>query len=95
MECHESGGPGSLNRLYVDSHTVGKPIPDDMNTILPLDKNTNSIGCMTCHNPHSPASSENKNDVGDTLVSENQEEINNFPIRLLYLIIKLSRHYHF
>ena len=54
MECHQSGGPGSFNRLYVDAHTVGKPVPDDMPIVLPLDKNTNSIGCLTCHDPHSP-----------------------------------------
>jgi predicted CXXCH cytochrome family protein len=33
---------------------VGKPVPDDMPVVLPLDKDTNSIGCLTCHDPHSP-----------------------------------------
>jgi predicted CXXCH cytochrome family protein len=54
MECHQAGGPGSFNRPYVDAHTVGKPVPDDMPVVLPLDKDTNSIGCLTCHDPHSP-----------------------------------------
>ncbi|UCD00221.1 MAG: cytochrome c3 family protein [Phycisphaerales bacterium] len=58
MECHQSGGPGSPNRLYVDAHTVGTPVPTDMPATLPLDKTTGSIGCLTCHEPHSPLAAE-------------------------------------
>ncbi len=56
MECHQSGGPGALHRLYVDAHAVGTPVPEDMPTSLPLDEATGSIGCLTCHDPHSPRS---------------------------------------
>jgi len=58
MECHKSGGPGSLNRPYVDAHTVGVTVPEDMPAPLPLDSDTRSIGCLTCHEPHSPRSPE-------------------------------------
>ncbi len=54
MECHQSGGPGALHRLYVDAHAVGTPLPEDMPTSLPLDDATGSIGCLTCHDPHIP-----------------------------------------
>jgi predicted CXXCH cytochrome family protein len=56
MECHQSGGPGALHRLYVDAHAVGTPVPEDMPVLLPLDEATGSIGCLTCHDPHSPRS---------------------------------------
>ncbi|MEJ2701217.1 MAG: cytochrome c3 family protein [Sedimentisphaerales bacterium] len=53
MECHESGGPGSVNRLYVDAHAVGTPLLEDMPTPpLPLEEGTRTIGCLTCHDPH-------------------------------------------
>jgi predicted CXXCH cytochrome family protein len=58
MECHQSGGPASHDRLYVDAHTVGTPLPDGMATPLPLDKATGRIGCLTCHDPHSPRMAE-------------------------------------
>jgi predicted CXXCH cytochrome family protein len=58
MECHKTGGPGSLNRPYVDAHAVGTALSEGMSTELPLDSATNSIGCLTCHDPHSPRSSE-------------------------------------
>lgn len=58
MECHQSGGPGNVNRPYVDAHTVGKAPPQDMPEKLPLDEATGSIGCLTCHDPHSPRSPE-------------------------------------
>ncbi len=54
MECHQPGGPAARDRLYVDAHTVGIPLPDNMLTVLPLDEATGSIGCLTCHDPHSP-----------------------------------------
>jgi predicted CXXCH cytochrome family protein len=58
MECHNIGGPGSLNRPYVDAHAVGTALSADMSTTLPLDSATGSIGCLTCHDPHYPRSSE-------------------------------------
>ncbi len=57
MECHQSGGPGNVNRPYFDAHTVGVPVPEGMPEQLPLDEATGSIGCLTCHDPHSPRSS--------------------------------------
>jgi len=60
MECHKTGGPGSRNRPYVDSHPVGVPLPEGMSTALPLDSATGTIGCLTCHDPHTPRSSEAK-----------------------------------
>jgi len=65
MECHQSGGPGSRERLYVDAHTVGTPVPGDMPTPLPLDEATGSIGCLTCHDPHSPRTAENGVEAAD------------------------------
>lgn len=64
MECHQSGGPGSRNRLYVDAHTVGSPVLEDMPIVLPLDQETKSIGCLTCHDPHSPRSVESSAETG-------------------------------
>jgi predicted CXXCH cytochrome family protein len=58
MECHEVGGPGSLNRPYVDAHAVGTVLSEGMTTTLPLDSATGDIGCLTCHDPHNPSSSE-------------------------------------
>lgn len=66
MECHQSGGPGSRNRPYVDSHTVGTPMPEDMTTLLPLDESTKSIGCLTCHDPHTPRPLEVTNEMTET-----------------------------
>lgn len=71
MECHQSGGPGSVDRPYVDAHTVGKPVPDDMPIVLPLDKDTNSIGCLTCHDPHSPFSAEAGAETIETAMDSN------------------------
>lgn len=64
MECHQTGGPGSLNRLYVDAHTVGATLSEGMTTTLPLDSVTGEIGCLTCHDPHNPSSSEITNEAG-------------------------------
>lgn len=64
MECHQTGGPGSLNRLYVDAHTVGATLSEGMTTTLPLDSATGDIGCLTCHDPHNPSSSEIVNEAG-------------------------------
>ena len=58
MECHNTGGPGSHNRPYVDAHPVGAALSQDMSTTLPLDSATGSIGCLTCHDPHYPRASE-------------------------------------
>lgn len=70
MECHKAGGPGSRNRPYVDSHPVGVPLAEGMTTDLPLDEATGDIGCLTCHDPHKPLSSEDT--VPDVIVkSEN------------------------
>lgn len=54
MECHQTGGPGSVHRPYVEAHPVGVPIPDGVSVSLPVDADTNSIGCLTCHDPHKP-----------------------------------------
>ncbi|MCF7975894.1 MAG: cytochrome c3 family protein [Phycisphaerae bacterium] len=54
LECHETGGPGSHNRPYMASHPLGIPLPEGQTTALPLDETTGSIGCLTCHNPHTP-----------------------------------------
>ena len=54
MECHKPGGPGSVNRPYVESHPVGVPLPEGKSVPLPLDETTGSIGCLTCHDPHTP-----------------------------------------
>jgi predicted CXXCH cytochrome family protein len=63
MECHQTGGPGSFNRLYVDAHTVGATLSEGMITTLPLDSATGDIGCLTCHDPHNPSSSEITNEA--------------------------------
>lgn len=65
MECHQSGGPAARERLYVDAHTVGAPLPDNMLTMLPLDEATGSIGCLTCHDPHSPRTAGNGGHASD------------------------------
>jgi len=54
MECHKPGGPGSRNRPYVEAHPVGVPVPPDISTPLPLDAASRDIGCLTCHDPHTP-----------------------------------------
>ncbi|MFH1717555.1 MAG: cytochrome c3 family protein, partial [Planctomycetota bacterium] len=71
MECHQSGGPGNVNRPYFDAHTVGNPVPENMPEQLPLDEATGSIGCLTCHDPHSPRSSEAEAvDQGESRIHE-------------------------
>jgi predicted CXXCH cytochrome family protein len=57
MECHKTPGPASGQRPYVDAHAVGVPIPPGTTVPLPLDRATNAIGCLTCHDPHVPRSS--------------------------------------
>ena len=54
LECHKPGGPGSRNRPYVEAHPVGVPVPDNISTPLPLDAASRDIGCLTCHDPHTP-----------------------------------------
>jgi predicted CXXCH cytochrome family protein len=56
VNCHETSGPGAGNRPYLAAHPVGIPLPADMNPPLPLDKATRDIGCLTCHDPHTPLS---------------------------------------
>ncbi len=58
MECHKTPGPASGQRPYVDAHAVGVPMPPGTAVPLPLDRATNDIGCLTCHDPHVPRSSE-------------------------------------
>ncbi|MHC4507444.1 MAG: cytochrome c3 family protein [Planctomycetota bacterium] len=69
MECHQSGGPGSRSRLYVDAHAVGTPVPADMPALLPLDEATGSIGCLTCHEPHSPLAAEIEAERTDAIIA--------------------------
>ncbi len=54
LECHKPGGPGSRNRPYVEAHPVGVPVPPNVATSLPLDAASRDIGCLTCHDPHTP-----------------------------------------
>ncbi len=54
LECHKPGGPGSRNRPYVEAHPVGVPVPPNIATPLPLDAASRDIGCLTCHDPHTP-----------------------------------------
>ena len=54
MECHKPGGPGSRNRPYVEAHPVGVPVPPNIASPLPLDAVSRDIGCLTCHDPHTP-----------------------------------------
>ncbi len=54
LECHRPGGPGSRNRPYVEAHPVGVPVPPNITTPLPLDAASRDIGCLTCHDPHTP-----------------------------------------
>lgn len=79
LECHQSGGPGSVNRLYVDSHTVGTTVPDDMPVVLPLDEGTNSIGCLTCHDPHSPFLAEIATEMVETVMDSNDLQKQHHP----------------
>ena len=71
MECHQSPGPGSVNRPYVDAHAVGTPVPEGMPAVLPLYGETNSIGCLTCHDPHSPFSAEAGVEMADSATDSN------------------------
>ncbi len=59
MECHQTGGPGSIDRLYVEGHPIGVPVPEGVSVPLPVDEDTNTIGCLTCHDPHTPRVVEN------------------------------------
>jgi len=72
LECHQSGGPGALHRLYVDAHAVGTPVRDDMPAPLPLDEATRSIGCLTCHDPHSPRAGRWTRDDGRGTMDDQQ-----------------------
>ncbi len=54
LECHKPGGPGSRNRPYVEAHPVGVPVRPNISTPLPLDAASRDIGCLTCHDPHTP-----------------------------------------
>jgi predicted CXXCH cytochrome family protein len=54
MECHQPGGPGARKRPYVEAHPVGVPVPEGMSPPLPLDAASRDIGCLTCHDPHTP-----------------------------------------
>lgn len=54
MECHQTGGPGSSHRPYGEAHPVGVPVPGGPSIPLPLDADTGTIGCLTCHDPHTP-----------------------------------------
>ena len=69
MECHKAGGPGSVNRPYVEAHPVGIPLPEGKSVPLPLDEATGDIGCLTCHDPHTPhppqATAENPTDPAE------------------------------
>lgn len=56
LECHETGGAGSQNRPYLASHPIGMTLPDGQTTSLPLDEATGTMGCLTCHDPHTPLS---------------------------------------
>lgn len=58
MECHQAGGPGSVHRPYVEAHPVGVPIPEGVSVSLPLDMDTKTIGCLSCHDPHAPRADE-------------------------------------
>ncbi len=58
MECHKAGGPGAVNRPYVEAHPVGVRPPQGKSIPLPLDEVTGSIGCLTCHDPHAPRPSQ-------------------------------------
>lgn len=54
MECHQTGGPAASHRPYVEGHPVGVPAPEHLSVALPLDAETKTIGCLTCHDPHTP-----------------------------------------
>ncbi len=54
MECHQTGGPGSIQRPYIEGHPVGVPAPEGVSIPWPVDEETNTIGCLTCHDPHLP-----------------------------------------
>jgi predicted CXXCH cytochrome family protein len=38
----------------VEAHPVGVPVPPNIATPLPLDAASRDIGCLTCHDPHTP-----------------------------------------
>ncbi len=62
LECHNMEGPGGQHRPYIEAHPVGVSMPADANVPLPLDTATRRIGCMTCHEPHSPRAREDRPD---------------------------------
>ena len=74
MECHRTGGPGSRNRPYVEAHPVGIPLPEKMSIPLPLDPATGHIGCLTCHDPHTPRSSESATEGASLITSLSLDE---------------------
>lgn len=79
VDCHKTGGPGSHNRPYTAAHPVGIPLPEDMTPALPLDKATRDIGCLTCHDPHTPLPGEftTESTMHVDASDESPEKINN------------------
>ena len=63
MECHNMEGPGGQHRPYIEAHPVGVAMPEDVNVPLPLDAATRQIGCLTCHEPHSPRAHRDRTDA--------------------------------
>ncbi len=60
MECHQTGGPGAGHRPYVEAHPVGVPVSAGTSVALPVDADTGAIGCLTCHDPHTPRAAESE-----------------------------------
>jgi predicted CXXCH cytochrome family protein len=75
VDCHKTGGPGAEGRPYLAAHPVGIPLPADMNPPLPLDEATRDIGCLTCHDPHTPLSAQTS--VKEATPAESSDDSSN------------------
>jgi predicted CXXCH cytochrome family protein len=62
LDCHQSSGPGAPRRPYRAAHPIGVTVPEGRAAGLPLTEGSRVIGCLTCHDPHTPRIDQNLDD---------------------------------